>query len=193
MKTNKLKFPLLQIEQTGPKFVLTKAENAFEELKTESFFKTPKVFERIPMRYLPIPLDRIIHELLVIHVCVHLISLLRRGVQEFTVTDFCKGYIPAWNIVDSAKRGNIVRVTKDIISSLCNSVYGQNMLERQSPLNPPKWSFAEGLDRKNLRSIKKELDEFAMGVKSGQFQGEWDFDSYDHYQITYDAKNPEGK
>lgn len=165
-------FPILIFEHQKGEYVLSKVEYDFAEKETDDFFTKGIHIQKIPLRYLPFPLDQISHVTLVSFVVRHLTSSLVKGVREITIEDFCSGYVPVWDLIsDHIKRG-LMKCTKEILNDLVRTVIGRELLTRIGN-NPPAWKLADGeIIRRRLRSLRKSLNQFISEQKGEPYQPE---------------------
>jgi hypothetical protein len=184
LEQSALRFPLLQFSYSDEGFHLRKVLFKFDEDDTEEFFAKPMEFKRVPLRYLPFALDKVLHQRVVTEICRHLLSLVRKEVAGFTVEEFCSGYVPIWDFVDARKRGQICRVTKEVIRALLRRSVGRDLV-KMAAKDPPSWEIITGTRPRNMRSIKKALEGFIAEVKAGVFQGEFDLDEIGHFEVRY--------
>jgi len=174
-KKSNLQFPLLKFGEMKDGFYLMKVLYEFEENQTNTFFSRPMNLSRIPRRYLPFALDEILHRQLVTHIVRHLLSLVRKETKEFTIDEFCSGYVPVWSLVDIRKQGEVKRVTKEVLVKLLSKPIGKELLKRLKQ-QPPTWEIIDEFDRRrSMRLIGKSLQEFIAEVKGKEFQLELDY------------------
>lgn len=175
IKNKSWNFPVLEFGTENGKFYLIKVENSFDEEKTDRFFSEGIKVDRIPLNYLPIPLDNIEIKNLVHHVVIHLIYLILKEIQEFTIIDFCREIIPVWDFISNDKKKDINKSTKTIFKRLIRKPFGKNILERTIS-DPPTWKLIGKEDfNSKSRSYRKSLQAFIIELKSEIAQHEIPF------------------
>lgn len=175
LKSRHIEFPILTFEIQTDQYFLDKRSSSFRENKTNEFFTNGIKIQRIPLHYLPIQLDQISIQSIVTFVVRHLISLIIKGVPEFSIEEFCEGYIPVWKFIDLVKQSQIKKVTKKVLSDLIKKPIGANILIRIVE-NPPRWEIKDDFNIKvRKKSVIKSLEEFIKEEKGETYQLEIDF------------------
>jgi hypothetical protein len=124
---------------------------------------------RIPLGYLPFPLDEISHATVVFPVVRHLTALIVRDIVEVTLAEFCSGYVHAWSYIDPSKQSEISRNTRQILSELARDRTGQELI-RRAPGEPPRWFLYQNAEfRRRIRFFQGFLDRF-IAKKLGEDQ-----------------------
>ncbi len=190
LAADKLPFVLLEFTEAEQQFSLRKITGTFKQRATERFFSRPLSLSRIPLRYVPFPLDNTLPSELVTHVVAHILSLVTRGVTEFTIDAFCAGFVSVWTVVDQRKRGEISRAAKDLIDRLARRPVGRGLLLRQRS-DPPKWQLLQSsIKQTQLRSLHSRLDEFIREIKGGSYQLDLPLDEVPSEDIHYGKSKP---
>ena len=135
---NKLSVALFSFSDADTACTLAKLDGTLREEATEQFFARPMSF-RIPLRYIPFSLDNPSPKELVTHIVTHVVSLMVRGVKEFTIDSFCSGFVSAWNVIAASKQGEIRQATKRMLDRLSHKPVGQELLARRLKVDPPTW------------------------------------------------------
>jgi hypothetical protein len=165
MKLRNLRFPILDFTIQESNYCLEKKENDFEESRTNKFFTDGIKIQRIPLHYIPIPLDNFSSKSIVTLVIGHLVSLLIKGVQEFSIGEFCEGYISAWDFIDIKKQSKLMKATTGLLNELARRPIVNQIIARIGD-NPPKWKIKDEIDiRKKMKSIQKALNSFIVDIK----------------------------
>jgi hypothetical protein len=188
---NGLPLVLLEFARKDEKFRLRRVSGRFKEAETGRFFSKTLVLDRIPLRYVPFSLANILPGELVTHIVSHMLSLMTRGSTQFTIDEFCSGFVYVWDTIAREKRAEISRATKRILGALAQHSAGRELLLRQqNPPNSPRWelllSRASGTQ---IRGLRNRLSEFIAEVKGHAFQLEL-FDDVDSLEIRYPRAKP---
>jgi hypothetical protein len=192
LTTDKLPFVLLEFTEAEQQFSLRKISGTFKDKETERFFSRSLSLARIPLRYVPFPLDNTQLSELVTHIVTHILSLVTRGVAEFGIDEFCSGFVSVWTVVDQRKRGEVSRATKDLIDRLARKPVGRGLLLRQRS-DPPRWQLLQSsIGQTQLRSLHSRLDEFIREVKGGSYQLDLPLDEVPSEDIHYGKSKPPG-
>ena len=131
------------------------------------FFTEGIKLRRIPLHYLPIQLDQISVQSIVTFVIRHLMSMLIKDIQEFSIEEFCEGYIPVWSFIDIKKQNQIKKVTKEVLNDLIKNPIGKDILVRIAD-NPPKWKIRSDFNvKRKSKSLVKALEDFINEKKGG--------------------------
>jgi len=165
MKLRDIRFPILDFTIQDGNYCLEKKESNFEESRTNKFFTDGIKIKRIPLHYIPIPLDNFSSKSIVTLVVRHLVSLLIKGIQEFSIEEFCEGYISAWKFINDKKQSEFMKVTKNLLNELAHRPIGDQIIARIGN-NPPKWKIKDEIDiKKRMKSIQKALNSFIIEIK----------------------------
>ena len=188
LSDDRLPFVLLEFTGAERQYTLHKVSGTLQTEDTERFFSKPLSLNRIPLRYVPFPLENMSASELVTHVVTHILSLMTKGVTEFTVDEFCSGYVAVWAVLDPKKRGEISRATKKLIDALARKPIGVELLRRQQS-DSPTWQLLRSSTRQTQpRSLRDRLDEFIAEVRGGAFQLELDLDAAPPLEVRYDRQ-----
>lgn len=166
---NNLNMPMLVFDCKSKEYRLNLTNNSFKASGLNSFFAKTIHFERIPHRYLQFPLDGQLKKVVVVPMVVrHLIALLAREESEFTLDDFCAGYIPIWRMIDSHKQRNIRSATRCVLADIATNKVGKQLIKRGSP---PSWEIT-GVQffKEKFRAVKTALNEFVVKESGQPFQ-----------------------
>ncbi|RLG20548.1 hypothetical protein DRN74_05210 [Candidatus Micrarchaeota archaeon] len=177
LREQRWQFPLLIFRSECEEYELRKVFNEFMESETNKFFTVGIKINRIPLHFLPFPLENTTEADIVPFVIRHLLSLLVKGIKEFEVEDFCRGYVPMWKFIWWEKRHDLMKLTRQVLTALGRKPVGKELIRRVGS-DPPKWGFVNPVEsRKRIRSIKKVLEQFINEIQGKQYQMElelWD-------------------
>ena len=172
----KWSFALLGFAAVDGKYSLEVTANGFQQSETDAFFRSGIHLTRVPLHYLPIPLDQITRASVAAQVVRHLVSLIHKGVGEVTVQEFCVGWVPLWSFIDVQKQHNLMAVTRDVLTALARKPFGKRLL-RRIPSDPPAWQLSgQDLLRKQVRSVRTHLDNFIAEQTGESYQPELPLD-----------------
>ncbi|MCC7353448.1 MAG: hypothetical protein IT330_06775 [Anaerolineae bacterium] len=170
------RFPLMVFDPQEGRYTLKKVEFGFQEKRTEDFFAAGINVERIPLSYLPFPLDQVSRASIVAPTIRHLIALVIRGIQQIGIEGFCSGYVPAWSFIADRKQGELMRATKEVLNALGRKPGCKDLLERVQG-DPPKWRLAtRDVFRKRAQFYRDRLNIFISEHEGEDFQPELPFD-----------------
>lgn len=179
--SKKWEFPLLTFTKNEIGYTLKRCVNDFCEERTNQFFSNDMTFERVPLGYLPFPLDENINEKLVARIVVrHALSLLVRGESDRTTEEFCSDYISIWDKIDNLKRNSIQSATRKTLKRLSAHVLIKEYIQRDNA-NTVLWHFKGGPELiKKIRSIQKVINQILNTIEGVNSQLELPFDDEKH-------------
>ena len=181
LTSKKWYFPLLSFTKTEMGYTLKRCANDFCEEQTNQFFSNNMTFERIPLGYLPLPLDENINEKLVARIVArHALSVLIRGERNSSIEEFCSGYITIWDKIDNLKRKLIRSATKNTLIRLSKHESIKEYLQRDSA-DTALWHFKGGPELlKKIRSVQKGINQILAIIEGEKSQMELPFDDEKH-------------
>lgn len=176
LTSKKWNFPLLSFTKNETGYILKRCANNFCEKRTNRFFSNDMIFERVPLGYLPLPLDENINEKLVARIVArHALSLLVKGESDKTVEEFCRDYIPIWDKIDIVKRRLIRNATKNTLIKLSAHSSIKEYIQRDKA-NTGLWHFKGGsVVLKKIRSIQKDINKILAIIEGEKIQLELPF------------------
>jgi hypothetical protein len=131
---------------------------------------------RIPLNYLPFPLEQVSVGVIASHVVRHLASLLTKGASEVGIDEFCNGYIPVWGYIGTETQREVKDKTRDVLHALARKSLGREMLSRVSN-DPLRWRLMDRSEfRKRMRSLRTCMEQLVLELEGETFQQELPFD-----------------
>jgi len=173
LSSNSRTFPILELDQQDLVVILSKVANSFQVAQTDDFFIRSIRFERLP-RYIPFSLETNQPREMVPFVIQHLVSLLVKREIVVSLPDFCKGFIPAWDLIGREKKSELSGTAKGLINDLVRKRWGSQLAQREGD-NPPTWALAPDVFKKNSKGFRKQLIEFIAEVRGETYQPGLDF------------------
>ena len=171
IKTRKWGFPMLvhKIDASGDS--LNRNGSPMSTPKTDAFFQgginlNP---ERIPLHYIPVPLDGITTKSIAPNVVAELISIATKGGGEVSLERFCESYFPIWDKLDGSIQKEIRDKTKGVLTRLCRKPSMKSLITRSNQ-NPPKWNVANIRGSGGNKALQQRMQEFVNDVRGDPHQ-----------------------
>jgi hypothetical protein len=103
-----------------------------------------------------------------------LVSLLVKDELVVSLPDFCRGFVPAWDLIGSEKQKEISGIAKGLITDVVRKRWGGQLIKRDGD-NPPSWDLSPELFKKNPKGFRKLLNEFIAEVRGETYQPSLNF------------------
>ena len=139
------------------------------------FFVRGILTDRLP-RYIPFSLEACQLKEMVPFVVQNLVSLLVKGETVISLPNFCRGFIPVWELIGVEKQRELSSVTKGLINDLAGKKWGRQLARRDGD-NPPTWELLPDEFKKNSKSYQKQFKEFIAEVRGDTYQPSLDLGS----------------